>query len=235
MLDERVIVVRDAELDDKDLVAISLCPECLSPLVSANDDSNEVVCSKCGLVVEGIQEFESRIPFNETRKPACSLATDNSLGSSMSIKDLFKVYAHDVAQKELKCPKCGYVVLKKSVAIPIFQIKTLMERQKHPIIERMDKYGSKLIDKWLGPIASRESKVSQVFAQTLGNAINKVGLRLVLVNDGYKAKKMTEATFLWIWAKMQLPNIDTLRWGLWPKTGGIPEIREVNHIMSQIG
>lgn len=215
MASEPVIRIKDANLKEEDLIENNFCPECLGSLEQTD---NELVCKSCGLVVKRVFKPETRIPFNETRSPTCPLATDDSLGSYMSSRDLFQVLAKDGERS--------------GPSIPITQIKVLTERQKHPIIERMDKYGSQLMKKWLTSKISEDSNISIAFAQTLGKAINKIGLILALQNNGRPAKKMTEAAFLWVWNKMNLPEVTSLRYKLWPDQGGIPEIREVNKILS---
>lgn len=215
MASEAVIRIKDANLKKEDLIENNFCPECLGCLEQTD---NELVCKSCGLVVKTVFKPETRIPFNETRSPTCPLATDDSLGSYMSSRALFRVLAKDGERS--------------GKSIPINQIKILTERQKHPIIERMDKHGSQLMKKYLTSKVSEGSNISRVFAQNLGKALNRVGVVLALQNDGRPAKKMTEAAFLWVWNKMKLPEVTSLRYNLWPDKGGIPEIRLVNKILS---
>lgn len=225
------------KLDDQDrkfveervaeaLVEINRCPECGGRLRQANHGPKELVCSQCGRVVENFSPPQL-IPMNETRSPTFPLAMDKSLGTVIPKRVLFKVLARDTPPKNIQCPKCGYILKHKAGVVPATQIKSVIEVNKHPIIQHMDKYGSQLMDRWVNRVLGRDSPLSRAFANELSSEINKIGEKLKNINDGRKAKRYTEVAFLKTWMKMKLPKIDALRWGLWPEKGGVPEIREL--------
>lgn len=211
------------------LKATNLCPECNGQLTHKD---GEIVCKKCGLVVEEVFKPENRIPMKETRSPTCSLATDKSLGTVMSKGSLFRVLARDTPPKNIKCPKCGYELKVRAGVVPATQIKTIIETNKAPIITRMDKYGSQLMDRWLNRIVGRKSDLSKIFANELNSEIEEI-IENKLKAIGRKAKRYTEVAFLRTWLKMELPNVYALRLALWPEKGRTPEIGEVTRILNQ--
>jgi len=209
------------------------CPECSGEVKTIDD---EIVCTRCGLVVNKAFHRDMRVPMGETRSPTCSLDAENgSLGTTQTTKELCKVIAVDHPTETtptITCPHCHKEIPLPSPN-PVRQIRVLTKRNKHDIIARMDRYGSQLIDKHLNSRLGRDSQTSIIFAQKLGKALDRVGLTLVLRDDGQKAKKMAEATFLWTWKKMGLEGAATIATQMWKK-GGAPEILEVNRIMSSL-
>lgn len=193
---------------------VNRCHEC-GGLLALAKDSKELVCQQCGLIAEKVFNPETRVPMGETRSPTCSLdAFTSNLGSRpLNDKELYKISSEIYRNNK-------------------YPIRVLTRRWKHPIIEHMNFYGSKLMDKWLNPVYGRDSDVSHLFAEKLGKTIDRVGSILVLTNNGRKSRRMVEVAFLWVWLKMKLPNASKLRWGLWPKKGGIPEIREGFQMLS---
>ena len=213
-------------------ITVKKCREC-GGNVELRD--GEFVCTQCGLVDEKAFNPKMVIPMGETRSPTCSLAKDDSLGTPLSNNVLFRVLNRDGnrSPRSIVCPKCGYHLNVKSGGIPINQIKNTVMTTKHPIIARMDDHGHALMDQQLNKIIGRDSNLSHVFAEMLADKINKAGKMLVYTNEKRKAKPYTKACFLLTWIKLGLPNPTALRWKLWPKTGGGPEIREVTKILNQ--
>lgn len=201
------------------MLTVRCCPECNGEIVHVDDETAfEYACRNCGYVLAKDLTPSNQVPMGETRSPSCGLdAFTGSLGTTMNSKQLYQVRAVDY-------PNGGGAVR---------QIRVQTERWKHPIIQRMDIYGSRLLDRYYNRRVGRRSR-SHIFAQELSKAIDRVGESLKTRNDGHKAKKMTEASFLWTWHhKMKLQGAQILAKHFWKK-GGAAEILEVSRIMSSL-
>ena len=77
----------------------SVCPECLlsrlpdGSLAVWTDPEGERVCRNCGFVIERIDGFDGRLPFNTTFALESMAATDKSLGSVPSVRECYKIIA----------------------------------------------------------------------------------------------------------------------------------------------
>jgi hypothetical protein len=167
----------------------SLCPECLTEtLTISQDESKEIVCKKCGLVVGDFLEKQHTLPgvggdtyYNDT----CSLSFGKSLGTELGKYQMYSVLAKSEA---------GKIDIGKRRLI----IKNVM-RVEIPQVQQLLYYGSQLCKEF--HLDGKDDR-SVMFANELGRTLRLVGsVALSLSNNTLGIKKLVKACFLYLHKK----------------------------------
>jgi hypothetical protein len=164
-----------------------LCPECLTESLTITcDDSQEVICKRCGLVISAYQEKQRSLPgmgSDTNYGDTCSLSFGKSLGSELGKYQMFSVLA-----------KNGKTDLGKRRLI----IKNVT-RVEIPQVQQMLFYGSQLCRKY--GFDGKDQK-SITFADELGRILRLVGsVMLALSRDTIRSKQITNTCFYYLYRK----------------------------------
>jgi hypothetical protein len=167
------------QLDDL-LLQHSVCSVCAFEKGEFNKferKQGRTVCSVCGYEPKENLVVSNAIAFNEDKTPGNNLAFGYGRGGTLQRKGLFCLLAQS-NKGTWKCPNCGF----ESDDMPIRaqQTSLIMERNEHPKIMTLLKYGRANAIQW--GYDERKSRRGQVFSNYYGRLLRKIGKYIVNEN-----------------------------------------------------
>jgi hypothetical protein len=168
---------------------LGVCSECFGPLTISKDESCEVVCRSCGLVVGAYMEKQHTLPGHgeETNySDTCQLAFGKSLGSQIGKYQLYSVLAKSANGEE-------------DLGVRALHIKHV-SRLEIPQIQALLSYGSELCKEH--GLSGKDQK-SIEFANQLGRVLRIVGsVTLAFSRDTIYSKKIARDCFVYLHRKL---------------------------------
>ena len=179
------------------------CPECFSKSLFPDKETGEIVCRRCGYVVD--EEYpelkmSKNLTFGTEEKPntyalTSNLAYGKSLGFTMPKSYLYRIVARvSTNEKESLCS--GGENGKNS--IPIRQIQTITETVDPLIIRSMLNYGSHLLKK-LG--FDEDTNRNHILADRYGRLLRKIGAYIMVSKSSLQAYQAARAALAYILSK----------------------------------
>jgi hypothetical protein len=168
---------------------MSVCPECLTESLTITcDDSQEVICKRCGLVISAYQETPHSLPGygSDTHySDVCHLSFGKSLGTELGKFQTYSILAKSEAGKQDIGKR--RLIVKNLTRVEIPQVQQLLF------------YGSQLCKTYHLDGATERSIL---FADQLGRIMRTVGtVALALSQNSLGVKRLANACFVYLHRK----------------------------------
>lgn len=153
----------------------NICPEDFSPL---ERQGTEIVCLKCGLVVER-EMFSNVIPFGSESTPGNLIADGKGLGNTLYEKGTWSVIAKGTGSNQ-------------DLPLRARQTMIVTQRHEHPRIACLLRLGRRRCAEW-GFADIKEERKAIIFSNEYGKILRNVGAFLVIRNLRTSPKRVSDA------------------------------------------